>query len=76
MYAFERVPAGARQHCVLPIGPSQRTDGANSHGQGGNLDNWDPALIDALSPGRRVVTFDNAGVGGSAGNHAEFAADV
>ena len=33
----------------------------------GNLDNWDPALIDALSPARRVVTFDNAGVGGSTG---------
>ena len=33
----------------------------------GNLDNWDPALIDALAPRRRVVTFDNAGVGGSAG---------
>jgi pimeloyl-ACP methyl ester carboxylesterase len=33
----------------------------------GNLDSWDPALIDALAPGRRVVTFDNAGVGGSAG---------
>jgi pimeloyl-ACP methyl ester carboxylesterase len=33
----------------------------------GNLDNWDPALIDALAPARRVVTFDNAGVGGSAG---------
>jgi len=33
----------------------------------GNLDNWDPALIDALAPDRRVVTFDNAGVGGSTG---------
>jgi pimeloyl-ACP methyl ester carboxylesterase len=33
----------------------------------GNLDNWDPALIDALAAGRRVVTFDNAGVGGSSG---------
>jgi len=31
----------------------------------GNLDNWDPALIDALASTRRVVTFDNAGVGGS-----------
>jgi len=32
----------------------------------GNLDNWDPALIDALAaPGRRVIAFDNAGVGGS-----------
>jgi pimeloyl-ACP methyl ester carboxylesterase len=33
----------------------------------GNLDGWDPALIDALATGRRVVTFDNAGVGGSGG---------
>jgi pimeloyl-ACP methyl ester carboxylesterase len=33
----------------------------------GNLDNWDPALIDALATGRRVVTFDNTGVGGSTG---------
>ena len=33
----------------------------------GNLDNWDPALIDELAPARRVITFDNAGVGGSTG---------
>jgi pimeloyl-ACP methyl ester carboxylesterase len=33
----------------------------------GNLDNWDPVLIDALAANRRVITFDNAGVGGSAG---------
>ncbi|MBV8998764.1 MAG: alpha/beta hydrolase [Solirubrobacterales bacterium] len=33
----------------------------------GNLDNWDPALIDTLASARRVVTFDNAGVGGSTG---------
>jgi pimeloyl-ACP methyl ester carboxylesterase len=33
----------------------------------GNLDNWDPALIGALAHNRRVVTFDNAGVGGSTG---------
>ena len=33
----------------------------------GNLDNWDPALADALAQNRRVVTFDNAGVAGSTG---------
>ena len=33
----------------------------------GNLDNWDPALIDALASTRRVVAFDNVGVGGSTG---------
>ena len=33
----------------------------------GNLDNWDPALVDALAAERRVVTFDNVGVGGTTG---------
>src|SRR2546423_11362327 len=33
----------------------------------GNLDNWDPALIDALGHGRRVITFDNRGVAASSG---------
>jgi pimeloyl-ACP methyl ester carboxylesterase len=33
----------------------------------GNLDNWDPALIDALTAARRVVTFDNVGVGATTG---------
>jgi pimeloyl-ACP methyl ester carboxylesterase len=33
----------------------------------GNLDNWDPALIDALARGRRVVTFDNRGVASTSG---------
>ena len=33
----------------------------------GNLDNWDPALVDALARTREVILFDNAGVGGSTG---------
>jgi pimeloyl-ACP methyl ester carboxylesterase len=33
----------------------------------GNLDNWDPALIDALAQGRQVITFDNRGVAASSG---------
>jgi len=33
----------------------------------GNLDNWDPALIDALAGGRKVITFDNRGVAASSG---------
>jgi pimeloyl-ACP methyl ester carboxylesterase len=33
----------------------------------GNLDNWDPALINDLAADRRVVTFDNVGVGGTSG---------
>jgi pimeloyl-ACP methyl ester carboxylesterase len=33
----------------------------------GNLDNWDPALIDDLAAARRVVTFNNRGVGSTSG---------
>jgi pimeloyl-ACP methyl ester carboxylesterase len=33
----------------------------------GNLDSWDPALVDDLAAARRVVAFDSAGVGGSTG---------
>src|SRR6266516_6186794 len=30
----------------------------------GNIDNWDPALIDAVAADREVILFDNVGVGG------------
>jgi pimeloyl-ACP methyl ester carboxylesterase len=33
----------------------------------GNLDNWDPALVDTLAADRRVVAFDNVGVGATTG---------
>src|SRR5215467_10329475 len=33
----------------------------------GNLDYWDPPLIDSLASARRVVTFNNTGVASSSG---------
>jgi pimeloyl-ACP methyl ester carboxylesterase len=33
----------------------------------GSLDNWDPALVDALAADRRVVAFDNVGVAATTG---------
>jgi pimeloyl-ACP methyl ester carboxylesterase len=33
----------------------------------GTMDDWDPALIDALAAERRVILFDNAGIGLSTG---------
>src|SRR3954471_11089581 len=33
----------------------------------GNLDSWDPALVDRLARDREVVLLDNRGVGGSTG---------
>jgi pimeloyl-ACP methyl ester carboxylesterase len=33
----------------------------------GNLDNWDPALVDAIAVQREVILLDNTGVAGSSG---------
>jgi pimeloyl-ACP methyl ester carboxylesterase len=33
----------------------------------GNLDNWDPKLVDGIAASREVILLDNAGVGGSTG---------
>src|SRR5437868_11549004 len=37
----------------------------------GNLDNYDPAITDALAMGREVILTDNAGVGLSTGSAPE-----
>ena len=42
----------------------------------GNLDNWDPALLDLLASDRRVIAFDNVGVGGSTGSTPSTFADM
>ncbi|MFD5537734.1 alpha/beta fold hydrolase [Streptomyces sp. NPDC127079] len=34
----------------------------------GVLDNWDPRVVDGLAAQRRVIAFDNRGVGGSGGS--------
>jgi pimeloyl-ACP methyl ester carboxylesterase len=61
-------------------GPSDATPLVTFQHFRGNLDNWDPALIDALARGRQVITFDNRGVGASTGTTpstiAQMAADA
>jgi pimeloyl-ACP methyl ester carboxylesterase len=42
----------------------------------GNLDNWDPALVDELAKSRRVIAFDYEGVGGSEGTVASTMAQT
>ncbi len=55
-YAYRRIgPAGGRPLVLL------------QHFRG-NLENWDPDLIDALSASRDVVVFDNTGVGATTGS--------
>src|ERR1700761_1202783 len=63
----QRIRAGnGETYAFRRVGPDTRPLVLLQHFRG-NLDNWDPALIDLLAASRRVVTFDNAGVGGSAG---------
>ena len=48
-------------------GTSERTPIVLTQYFRGNMDNFDPAITDALAVGREVVLFDNAGVGASTG---------
>lgn len=59
-YAYREVGAGTRPD-TTPLVLLQHFRG--------NLDNWDPALVDALAANRRVVAFDNVGVGDPPGRH-------
>src|ERR1700686_4489202 len=38
-----------------------------NHHLNGNLDNWDPAVLDGLAKEREVIIFNNAGVASSSG---------
>src|SRR5216684_6195259 len=42
----------------------------------GNLDNYDPAITDALARGREVILTDNTGVGASTGTAPETVAGM
>jgi pimeloyl-ACP methyl ester carboxylesterase len=42
----------------------------------GNLDNWDPALVDELAAEREVIIVDYAGVASSTGNPASTVAEM
>jgi pimeloyl-ACP methyl ester carboxylesterase len=42
----------------------------------GNLDNWDPALVDALAGNHRVIAFDNRGVAASTGTTPSTVAEM
>ena len=65
--AIKRVTAGnAIEYAYRDLGPGDVPLVLLQHFRG-NLDNWDPALVDALAANRRVVAFDNVGVGATSG---------
>jgi pimeloyl-ACP methyl ester carboxylesterase len=50
------------------LGPDSGTPIILLNHLGGNLDNWDPRVVDGLAAEHRVITFDNRGVGASEGS--------
>ena len=65
--AAQRVAAGnGIEYAYRDLGESEVPLVLLQHFRG-NLDNWDPELIDALAADRRVITFDNTGVGATTG---------
>jgi pimeloyl-ACP methyl ester carboxylesterase len=49
------------------LGPSTGTPLVLLQHFSGNIDSWDPAVVNALAADRQVIAFDNAGVGRSTG---------
>lgn len=49
------------------LGPDQGVPVVFLHHLMAVLDDWDPRVVDGLAANRRVITFDNRGVGGSGG---------
>ena len=58
---------GKMTYAYREAGPTDQRPLVMLHHLSATLDNWDPALIDALSPKVHLLLLDNAGVGASSG---------
>ncbi|WP_026595784.1 alpha/beta fold hydrolase [Methyloferula stellata] len=61
------VEAGGIRFAYRQLGPSTGTPLVLLQHFSGNIDAWDPAVVNALAADRPVIAFDNAGVGRSTG---------
>jgi pimeloyl-ACP methyl ester carboxylesterase len=61
------VEGGGIRFAYRRLGPSTGTPVVLLQHFSGNIDAWDPAVVNALAADRPVIAFDNAGVGRSTG---------
>jgi pimeloyl-ACP methyl ester carboxylesterase len=61
------VDGGGIRFAYRQLGPSGGTPLVLLQHFSGNIDAWDPAVVNALAVDRRVIVFDNTGVGRSTG---------
>jgi pimeloyl-ACP methyl ester carboxylesterase len=62
-----RIDVGGTRFAYREFGPTTGVPVVLLHHFTAVLDDWDPRVIDGIAAQRRVITFDNRGVGGSQG---------
>lgn len=62
-----QIEAAGTHFAYRDFGPLSGTPVVFLHHFTAVIDDWDPRVIDGLAAERRVITFDNRGIGGSAG---------
>ncbi|WP_405136453.1 alpha/beta fold hydrolase [Nocardia sp. NBC_01388] len=61
------VQVGAARFAYRELGPDTGIPVIFLNHLAGNLDNWDPRVVDGIAAKHRVITFDNRGIGASEG---------
>src|SRR3954453_23326619 len=64
----QTVDAGGVQFAYRQLGPSPGVPVVFLTHLAAVLDNWDPRVVDGIASKRRVITFDNRGVGAASGS--------
>ena len=62
-----RIDVGGVSFAYRELGPDSGVPVIFLHHLMAVLDDWDPRVIDGIAAQRRVIAFDNRGVGGSGG---------
>lgn len=70
------VEVGGTSFVYRDLGPRTGTPVIFLNHLAANLDNWDPRVVDGIAAQRRVITFDNRGVGASEGRTPSSIAEM
>lgn len=74
--ATKAVDLGGTSFVYRDVGPRSGTPVVFLNHLAAVLDNWDPRVVDGIASQRRVITFDNRGVGASEGRTPSSIAEM
>src|SRR4029453_5578188 len=72
----QAVDVGGTTFAYRDLGPRGGTPVVFLNHLAAVLDNWDPRVVDGIAARRRVITFDNRGVGASQGKTPKSIAEM